>query len=321
MTHLKTVLISLFITTLFAACNEHDEANAPSQLVVEGWIDAGEFPIVKLTHTIGLTYDGIDINDLSQYVDRWARVSISDGEREVVMIGRADRSYYPPYIYTTSEMRGEQGKTYRLKVEASDGTVAEAVTTIPAPVAIDSFSVEPVGGTLDEDYEDAPSVARYQLYAYTSARQRCKLFTRVVGRDDEFLSSYLGVYDSTMIGSDGRIAVNRGRTNLEKGFSQYFGEGDTVMVKFSAIDDDAYEFWRNFEDMADLSRNPLFPVTKNLHSNVSGALGYWFGYGSTFYPVKGIGVNGVNGVFRLPLPHEETAHDILKGEAVAHQWD
>jgi len=115
--------------------------------------------------------------------------------------------------------------------------------------------------------------------------------------------------------------VYRGRTILKKGVSSYFGENDTVMVKFSAMDDDTYEFWRNFEDMADLSRNPLFPVTKNLHSNVSGALGYWFGYGSTFYLVKGIGVNGVNGVSRLPLPHEETAHDILKGEAVAHQRD
>jgi len=41
------------------------------------------------------------------------------------------------------------------------------------------------------------------------------------------------------------IYVYRGYTNLEKGVSSYFGENDTVMVKFSAIDDDAYEFWRN----------------------------------------------------------------------------
>jgi len=57
------------------------------------------------------------------------------------------------------------------------------------------------------------------------------------------------------------IYVYRGYTILKKGVSSYFGENDTVMVKFTAIDDDAYEFWRNFEDMADLSRNPLFPVT------------------------------------------------------------
>lgn len=279
-------LFSLMTTICFAACSENDEATAPSELVVEGWIDAGEFPIVKLTHTIGLTYDGVDINDLSQYVDKWARVSLSDGEREVVMIGKATHSYYPPYIYTTSEMRGEEGKTYHIRAEASDGTVAEAVTTIPTPVSIDSFSVEPVGGTLDDDYEDAPHVARYQLYAYTKERRRCKLFTRVISRDDEFLSAYLGINDSTTIGCDGRISVSRGRTNLEKEYSPYFGENDTVLVKFSAINDEAYEFWRDFEDMADLSRNPLFPVTKNLHSNISGALGYWFGYGSTFYVVQ-----------------------------------
>lgn len=285
MSRRNLLLFSLFVAISFFACTEHDEATAPSELVVEGWIDAGEFPIVKLMHSIGLTYDGVDIDDLGQYVGKWARVSLSDGEREVIMIGKATHSYYPPYIYTTSEMRGEVGKTYRIRVEASDGTVAEAVSTIPAPVSIDSFSVEPVGGTLDEDYDDAPHVARYQLYAYTSDRRRCKLFTRVMNCDDEFLSAYLGINDSTTIGSNGRISVNRGRTNLEKEYSPYFGENDTVVVKFSAVSDEAYEFWRDFEDMADLSRNPLFPVTKNLHSNVTGALGYWFGYGSTFYVV------------------------------------
>lgn len=281
----KWLLFILLTATAVVACSEHDEANDASELVVEGWIDANEFPIVKLTRTIGLNDDGIDINDLSQYVDKWARVSISDGEREVVMIGRSSKSYYPPYIYTTTEMRGEQGKTYTLRVTASDGTEAEAVTTIPAPIGIDSFAVQSVGGTLADNYDDAPNDARYQLYAYTHNRRECKLFTRVVGRDKELLSAFMGINDSSMIGSDGRIMVNRGRTNLVKGFTQYFGENDTVIVKFSAIDDNAYRFWRDFEDMASLSRNPLFPVTKNLHSNMTGAKGYWFGYGSTFYVI------------------------------------
>ena len=38
--------------------------------------------------------------------------------------------------------------------------------------------------------------------------------------------------------------------------------------------------------MTILSRNPLFPVAKNLQSNMTGALGYWFGYGSSFYYVR-----------------------------------
>jgi hypothetical protein len=37
--------------------------------------------------------------------------------------------------------------------------------------------------------------------------------------------------------------------------------------------------------MLTLSRNPLFPVKKNLNGNVTGALGCWFGYGATQYQV------------------------------------
>lgn len=44
------------------------------------------------------------------------------------------------------------------------------------------------------------------------------------------------------------------------------------MVKLASITEEAYRFWRDFEDMTTLSRNPLFPVTNNLHSNIDGAL-------------------------------------------------
>ncbi|MGO5243946.1 hypothetical protein ACTQ16_01355 [Prevotella sp. LCP21S3_D2] len=38
--------------------------------------------------------------------------------------------------------------------------------------------------------------------------------------------------------------------------------------------------------MLALSRIPLMPVNTNLKSNVHGALGYWQGYGSSFYEVR-----------------------------------
>ena len=37
--------------------------------------------------------------------------------------------------------------------------------------------------------------------------------------------------------------------------------------------------------MIGLSRVPLVAVNTNLKSNVKGALGYWCGYGSTYYKV------------------------------------
>jgi hypothetical protein len=284
--HLFSRPLRQFLPTALAAlvclsCSSYEQTEGAEGIVVEGWIDSGRFPIVKVTRTVALNSKGMSSDSLDNYVEKWARVTVSDGERMVVLTGKPARQYYPPYIYTTGQMRGEVGKTYKLTVETPDGSRAEAETTIPEPVTIDSFSVERAAG----------SDTLCQLYGYTPCRQRCKVFTQVAGTDSEYLSAYHGLFDRDMIGSDGRISISRGRTNLVKDFSPFFSCGDTVLVKFSAIDSTAYRYWRDFEDMIVLSRNPLFPVTKNLHTNMKGALGYWFGYGSTFYQVR-TGNNG-----------------------------
>lgn len=271
-------LVLLLLAALMCfSCSVSEETTGAESYVVEGWIDSGHFPIVKITRSMSLrSGDGTSVDSLSNYVERWARVAVCDGERTVVLTGMPDKTGLPPYLYTTGDMRGEVGKTYTLTVDTPDGHHMEAVTTIPEPVRIDSFLVENVDGTGDN----------CQLYGYTRDRRKCKLFTEVVGLDSEYKSSFLGLYDSGMIGNDGRVAICRGYTNLKKDFSPYFMDTESLLVKFSAIDSVAYGFWRSFEDMVALSRNPLFPVTKNLQGNVKGALGYWFGYGSTFYNVR-----------------------------------
>lgn len=89
-----------------------------------------------------------------------------------------------------------------------------------------------------------------------------------------------------MIREEGRISVKRGRDNFQKDFTPFFKENEIVRVKFSSLGEEGYAFWRSFEDMAALSRIPLMPVNSNLKSNVQGALGYWLGYGSSFYEVR-----------------------------------
>ena len=233
------------------------------------------FPRKKLTKTIPLGKDELSLDSLSRYMDRWAKITISDGERTEVLAGRYDKRYFPPFIYTTFDMRGVEGREYVLRVEASDGKVAEAKTRIPVSAKIDSFRVEPT---------DVDSL--FQLYAYTSYRGKCKLFTQTVGNQNEMYSAELGLFDDGMIGEEGRISVKRGRDNLQKDFTPFFKENEIVRVKFSSLGEEGYAFWRSFEDMAALSRIPLMPVNSNLKSNVQGALGYWLGYGSSFYEVK-----------------------------------
>lgn len=261
---------------LLAACDRAFGDVAGPQLVVEGWIDSGRFPVVMLSRTVPITDDYQSTENLAASVERWARVAVSDGKREVVLVGMANESYFPPYVYTTSELRGVAGRTYRLTVDCPNGTHAEAVTTIPEPAAIDSIVFEPAPG----------ADTLRQLYAYVGGSRaeghRYRVFTHVLGQPYGYRPAYLGLATGEMLPADGRMPANRGRLNMEHDFTPYFAVGDTVMVKLARIDDDAYQFWRGYEDMMELSRNPLFPVTVNLPSNVSGALGYWFGYGSAF---------------------------------------
>ena len=69
-------------------------------------------------------------------------------------------------------------------------------------------------------------------------------------------------------------------------YSRYFSVGDSVIVKFVNMDSVSYNFWKSFEDIRMLSRNPLFPALDNMESNIRGGLGYWCGYGASYYPVK-----------------------------------
>ena len=267
-------LILAASAALASGCDHGLDVEGGGELVVEGWIDSGQYPVVKLTRTVSVGSEYQSTDNLEDCVEQWARVTVSDGGREVTLIGHRDDSHFPPYVYTTSDMLGVPGRTYTLTVDCLDGTHAEAQTTIPQPAAIDSFAIERV------------SVADTlrQVYAYMrddgTKDGGYKLFTYVYGEEKGFMSAYLGISAADRLPDGRRMAVSRGRQNLTSDFTPYFAVGDTVMVKLARIDETAYHFWRDFEDMVTLSRNPFFPVTNNLHSNITGGLGYWFGYGS-----------------------------------------
>ncbi len=270
-------LIMAFVLT--SSCSGNYDFNESSQLVVEGWIDQGEFPMVFVTRSVPIDDEYQDIADLGQYLERWAKVTISDGEHKEVLVGRLNRSYSPPFYYTTSFMRGEYGKTYHLHVEGAGGLTADAETTItPETAVIDSFWVTPVA---DND-------TLYQLHAHinleASTAQYFKVFTQTDNNQYTTLSSMFGVFSRDMIGN-GDIVITRGRSNLDKDYISSFSINDTVEVRLSALSEKQYLFWRSFEDMISLSRNPLFPATDNMPSNISTGMGYWFGYTSNHYLV------------------------------------
>lgn len=272
-------LLFMIIVVFFTGCTEALTTNS-SGLVVEGWIDDGGFPVVFVTSTIPVSDKYQSIDSIGKYVIKWARVTVSDGDTTVVLTGKADRSYFPDYIYTTGWLRGRAGKSYTLTVDYDDFH-ASASTTIPGRIPVDSFRVE----------RSSLSDTLYRIKAFftdpPAERNYYKFFTKRLGKDKNYYSSLFGTFSDAVLDTLPAIPVLRGNGILtaEK-YSPYFTAQDDVVIKFAQLDAASYSFWHDFESSVNLSRNFFMPDVNNLRSNVKGALGYWCGYGASYYVVN-----------------------------------
>ncbi len=269
-------MLLLLLACLCLGCEETEVKQVPPQLVVEGWIDSGGFPIVKLTTTVPVSKQAQSTDSLNRFLVRWAKVTVSDGTREVVLTGMPNRDYFPPCIYTTSDMRGEVGKTYTLKVDYQDFH-AHAVTTIPKPVALSRISAEeiplyPGWFKLRIDFKDDPTTTDYY-----------KVFVRLYGENQDFHSTNFGTYNDRLLPIQASLLVENARQNVVNPTATFFKCYEIVNIKFCHIDSVSYAFWKSFDDYQSEGRNPLFNAMLNIRSNIQGGLGYWCGYGASYY--------------------------------------
>lgn len=278
---MRRISIFIFFCLALSACVGKYQPQDIPQIVVEGWIDAGGYPVVILTTTVSISEEAKEWESLKDNVIRWAKVSVSDGDQEVVLTGRKNTDYFPPYVYTTARLQGEPGKTYTLKVEYS-GRVVTAQTSIPQPIPLQWIKVSP-----SAQKGKAEIVAGLEDNAET--KDYYKFFTKVISEDSSYVSSFMGLINDDILGKDvNEIKVNRG-IPMKLGSTEssgLFPDDSQVMIKFCTLDAKSFEYWEDFEDLASLSTNPFFPVTRKIRSNVNGGLGYWAGYGSSIYRVS-----------------------------------
>ena len=262
------------LSALLLSCSGDYLPEQNDELVVEGWIEDNGFPVVILTKNINISNKYQSLDSLSSCIVRWAKVTVSDGEKSVVLTGRYMKGYTPPYIYTTSHFRGEAGKTYLLTVEYGDFH-ATATTTIPKTQKIDELSVE----------RCAQSDTLYQIslrYNDDEAEQNYyQIFTRVGGRDvRQYLAAYLGTIDNRVVKPKTKIPVYRGRDINTLDYTPYYTINDTVAVKFAHIDRTSYNFWYDYTRNLTTAGNMFFATAASLRSNIIGGTGYWCGMGS-----------------------------------------
>jgi hypothetical protein len=273
----------LFLLLVFLGCQDVVLPSYDPQIVVEGWIEHDRAPIVLLSTTVSIDGSIKDNSDLKDHIIRWGKVTVSDGEKEVILTGKKDDRYFPPYIYTTSRLKGEAGKTYYLTVEYGGRTV-KSYTTIPDPVPLEYIRCERISNNKTDSAEKYVIIGG--LKDNPETKDYYKVFTKVHGRDSTFESSFLGLINDAIITEEiHEIPINKS-TNLSGKIGHPFEPNKVVQIKFCTLDQKSWEYWTDFEEIQSLSRNPFFPITTDIRSNIQGGLGYWAGYGSTYYTVR-----------------------------------
>jgi len=247
-------------------------------IVIEGWIEEGQSPIVIVTHAADLTTDSASFDG---FVEKWGRVSIFDGDMRYILTGRLNKDYMPQFVYTSSRLKGKVGHTYRLTVETENDTVESCATLLPSP-SLDRLVAVPVEGS-DSLYSIRAEISGLIDDCYY------KIFAKSEKLESRFYGSFLGTFKGSSYNPDKGWTVTRGvHTGYDKDeeFSHYYVEGDRVTVKVCRLEPELYEFWHVYDNNISLSQNLFFTFAGNCPSNIIGGLGYWAAYGYSQRTIK-----------------------------------
>lgn len=268
---------------LLMACEKtvqlEPEVQAP-KLVVEAQIESGQAPYVVLSTSLNY-FSTIDPATLNNTYVNGAKITVNDGSRTVLL-----KEYTVPltggytfYYYSidpANALFGEQGKTYRLRIETG-GQVYQSQTQIPVLAKkIDSlwwkkapFNTDTNKVVLMSRVTDPPGFGNYIRY-----------FTKT-NRDD-FFPGMNSVFDDQII--DGKtydVQIDQGVTKNEKVKFEdygYFKRGDTVIVKMCNIDKASFDFWKTWEFAWQSLGNPFSTPGKVIGNIDNQALGSFCGY-------------------------------------------
>ncbi|HET8573571.1 MAG TPA: DUF4249 family protein [Edaphocola sp.] len=291
MVKLFVPLILFFL--LVASCEKEVNFklnNESSKIVVEGVIETGMPPVVRLSGSIGF-FSKIDLQTLADAYVHDAEVSVSDGQQTVRLKEYTfTENGFPAYFYSVDTadpqallFLGVPGKTYNLTIRYK-GKAYTSATAIPFPKPLDSLWAEaPAPEEMPEDYPDS----RLLFAQYTdpdTPGNRVRYFVK--RNNDPYQTPYYSVYNDELInGNTIKMPLYSGFNKMDSINPETFGyfyKGDTVVIKWCAIDWAVYDFWQTLEYSYGASGNP-FAAPVEISTNIKGgALGVWAGYGTTF---------------------------------------
>lgn len=261
-----------YILALFSivACDDgYLESDNVEELVVEGWIESGHAPVVLVSSTLPVSSVPQPVSNVTEHILRYAEVYVEhNGEREYLTARLDDRFTIKNY-FTSPTLRGVPGDTYSLHVKWLDFE-ASSVCTIPEPVSIDT-------AFLEKTVNDTSFIAKIRFRNAPDAGRYYQTFRR--------LGSASGLFNAvnftTLNGStlDSIVTETFMRPEMHPvAKDMYLHPGDTMALKLATMECSMYEFWSSIANYEN-SGGTLLSAPRNVKGNVTGAIGYWAGYG------------------------------------------
>lgn len=244
------------------------------RLVVDGRIENGRSAVVMLSITHPYN-EQINIEELRDMVVRWAKVTVSSSTQSEVLTGRVDRNYPTQFIYTGSDIVGEVGETYSIRIDYSDH-VWTATTTIPNPTTFENIELESIN---EEHFTINATIV--------PATDKSPYMTEIANLGSSyFVPSFAGIYNATDAPQEVSIMPHIDMLTV-RDYQAFFNKEDALVVRISTMPNETYSFWSHWQNNILNSFNPIFPPQSNPPSNFTGdALGIWSGYGCTYYEIE-----------------------------------
>ena len=275
---LKHIFGILILSFLLHSC-VREEVNH-TKLVVEGWIDAGKHPIVMLHTSYSLSLSEPDsttlLDVLKEHMVLFGKVVIFDGEDSVTLTGRLDTNYLPPYIYTTTKIIGEVGKTYSLHAKYKE-FYAKAKTEISEVATLDSIRVTNLNQKMKVvGYANSLEIGEpYIIMACTTNQRQYKICP-------------MGTFRASSTGSI--ITINNPIDFTGEGamLQTLFPKTDSieVSIKFAKVGEAEFQMWDSYIAQ-NMTQGLFFMETYgNIISNIEGGNGYWCGMGASEYTIS-----------------------------------
>lgn len=251
-----------------------------TKMVVEGWIDAGRHPIVMLHTSYSLDAssdpDTTLLGILEEHMVLFGKVVLFDGEDSVILTGRVDTNYLPPYIYTTTRIRGEVGKTYRLRATYKDFST-QSETAIPETAVLDSIRT----------YVNSQKVNVVGFANHLEIGEPYIIMARTT-EDKQYRICPMGAFRATR--EQMKITINNPIKFSDEGMmlQTLFPQTDSIdiAIKFAKVGELEYQFWDSYVAQT-MTQGLFFMETHgNIISNIQGGNGYWCGMGASEYIVK-----------------------------------